>query len=38
MTPDMIVTTDLEGQKVAGERNPSSDLLITRPGIRIGLT
>ena len=38
MTPDMIVTTDLEGQKVAGERNPSSELLIAWPGIRIGLT
>ena len=28
MTPDMIVTTDLEGRKVAGERDPSSELLM----------
>ena len=28
MTPDMIVTTDLDGQKVAGERDPSSELLM----------
>ena len=26
MTPDMIVTTDLEGNKVAGDRDPSSEL------------
>ena len=26
MTPDMIVTTDLEGRKIAGERDPSSEL------------
>ena len=28
MTPDMMVTTDLEGQKVAGDRDPSSELLM----------
>ena len=28
MTPDMMVTTDLEGRKVAGERDPSSELLM----------
>ena len=28
MTPDMIVTTDLDGEKVAGEREPSSELLM----------
>ena len=28
MTPDMIVTTDLEGRKVRGERDPSSELLM----------
>ena len=28
MTPDMIVTTDLEGQKVAGDWDPSSELLM----------
>ncbi len=28
MTPDMMVTTDLEGRKVAGEREPSSELLM----------
>ena len=28
MTPDMLVTTDLDGQKVAGERDPSSELLM----------
>ena len=25
MTPDMLVVTDLEGQKVSGERDPSSE-------------
>ena len=28
MTPDMMVTTDLDGRKVAGEREPSSELLM----------
>ena len=28
MTPDMMVTTDLEGRKIAGEREPSSELLM----------
>ena len=28
MTPDMIVATDLEGRKVRGERDPSSELLM----------
>ena len=28
LTPDMMVTTDLEGHKVAGERDPSSELLM----------
>ena len=28
MTPDMIVTTDLEGRKVSGDRDPSSELLM----------
>jgi L-fuculose-phosphate aldolase len=28
MTPDMIVATDLEGRKVGGERDPSSELLM----------
>ena len=28
MTPDMIVTTDLEGVKVSGDREPSSELLM----------
>ena len=28
MTPDMIVTTDLQGRKVAGDRDPSSELLM----------
>ena len=28
MTPDIMVTTDLEGHKVAGERDPSSELLM----------
>ena len=28
MTPDMMVTTDLEGRKVAGTRDPSSELLM----------
>ena len=28
MTPDMMVTTDLEGRKVAGERDASSELLM----------
>ena len=28
MTPDMVVTTDLEGRKVAGDRDPSSELLM----------
>ena len=28
MTPDMMVTTDLKGRKVAGERDPSSELLM----------
>ena len=28
MTPDMMVTTDLDGRKVAGERDPSSELLM----------
>lgn len=28
MTPDMMVTTDLEGQKIAGEHDPSSELLM----------
>ena len=28
MTPDMIVTTDLEGRKVGGDREPSSELLM----------
>jgi L-fuculose-phosphate aldolase len=28
MTPDMIVTTDLEGRKLAGDREPSSELLM----------
>ena len=40
MTPDMMVTTDLEGRKVAGERDPSSELLMhlavyqNRPDVR----
>ena len=28
MTPDMLVVTDLEGQKLSGERDPSSELLM----------
>ena len=28
MTPDMLVVTDLEGQKISGERDPSSELLM----------
>ena len=28
MTPDMIVATDLQGRKVAGDRDPSSELLM----------
>ncbi len=28
MTPDMMVTTDLTGKKLSGERNPSSELLM----------
>ncbi len=28
MTPDMIVTTDLEGHKLSGDREPSSELLM----------
>lgn len=28
MTPDMIVVTDLEGRKLAGDREPSSELLM----------
>ncbi len=28
MTPDMMVTTDLDGRKVAGDRDPSSELLM----------
>ena len=28
MTPDMLVTTDYEGRKLAGERDPSSELLM----------
>ncbi|HEY7790991.1 MAG TPA: class II aldolase/adducin family protein [Vicinamibacterales bacterium] len=28
MTPDMMVVTDLEGRKLAGERSPSSELLM----------
>lgn len=28
MTPDMMVITDLDGQKLAGERSPSSELLM----------
>ena len=28
MTPDMLVITDLDGRKVAGERDPSSELLM----------
>ena len=28
MTPDMIVTTDLKGSKLAGDREPSSELLM----------
>ena len=28
MTPDMMVMTDLQGRKVAGERDPSSELLM----------
>ena len=40
MTPDMMVTTDLSGRKLAGDREPSSELLMHlavyehRPGIR----
>ena len=40
MTPDMMVTTDLEGRKVAGERDASSELLMhlavyrNRPDVR----
>src|SRR5687768_8718703 len=26
MTPDMMVVTDLDGKKIAGERDPSSEL------------
>ena len=28
MTPDMMVTTDMSGQKLAGDRNPSSEILM----------
>jgi len=28
MTPDMIVTTDFEGHKISGDRDPSSELLM----------
>lgn len=28
MTPDMMVTTDLEGRKIAGNREPSSEILM----------
>ena len=28
MTPDMLVTTDMTGKKLTGERNPSSELLM----------
>ena len=28
MTPDMMVTTDLEGRKIAGQRDPSSEILM----------
>ena len=28
MTPDMLVTTDLDGRKMTGERDPSSELLM----------
>lgn len=40
MTPDMIVTTDLQGRKIAGDRGPSSELLMhlavyrNRPDVR----
>jgi L-fuculose-phosphate aldolase len=28
MTPDMMVTTDLEGRKIAGDREPSSEMMM----------
>lgn len=40
MTPDMMVTTDLQGRKMAGDREPSSELLMhlavyeLRPDVR----
>ena len=40
MTPDMMVTTDMAGRKLTGDRNPSSEILMhlavyeSRPGIK----
>ncbi len=40
MTPDMMVTTDLEGRKIVGDRAPSSEILMhlvvyhTRPDVK----
>ena len=37
MTPDMMVIVDYDGHKVAGERDPSTELRCTSRSIAIGL-